>query len=325
MVFDYCDSIEARCDGLKNGYAISEKNGKMVYCYYVSKKDGPFYCPKCNSTVIVRKCAEKEDHFAHKPRLSPVLTKKDQFLHTECKNAICDYLSKQFPAGKWAVERPIKANERLGTEKIIPDISGRIDDIPIAIEVQKTAYTLTKIREKTEAYNRLKVYVLWVIPLKKELGDDDFRPRLFEKYLHAMYYGRAYYWIPTKPTKLLPVHFSFSCRYIEPTSFYDEDGEEKSFGGYYLSYKTIKKPNSAGYIDIATELKRVERPMFTNKKWDEEIPACKIMMDTREKWWSENEKEEMINNMGSTLYQHEDFDSEDLYDPYDYYDLPTES
>ena len=143
------DSAEARCNGLKSGYAVSEKTGKKVYCAYVTKKDGPFYCPKCNSTAIVRKCSEKEDHFAHKPRLSPVLAMKDQSLHTECKNAICKYLSTQFPDGNWKVERPIEAKEKLGTKEIIPDISGRINSIPIAIEIQKTAYTPIKIKEKT--------------------------------------------------------------------------------------------------------------------------------------------------------------------------------
>ena len=93
MALHHSDSIEARCNGLKSGYAIIEKTGKRVYCAYVTKKDGPFYCPKCNSTAIVRKCSEKEDHFAHKPRLSPVLTAKDQSLHTECKNFICNHIA----------------------------------------------------------------------------------------------------------------------------------------------------------------------------------------------------------------------------------------
>jgi len=313
------DSFEARCNGLKSGYAISEKTGKRVYCKHVTKEDGPFYCPKCNSKAIVRKCAEKEDHFAHKTRLSPVLTKKDQSLHTVCKDSICDYLSKQYPNGNWATERPIPESKRLGTTMIVPDISGRINNIPVAIEVQKTAYTLNKIKEKTEIYNKWGIYVLWIVPLREELGDKDFRPRLYEKYLHAMYFGRAYYWIPTKPNRLLPVHFSYSCRYIQPTSFY-EDGDEKSFGGFFLTYKTIKKPISVGYIDIATELKKTERPIFKNNKWEEEIPACKIMMDTKETWWSKNEKEKMINAMENSHYQNEEFNSDDWYDSYDSYE-----
>ena len=318
------DTLEARCNGLKSGYAICERTGKKAYSAYVTKKDGPFYCPKCSSTAIVRKCSEKEDHFAHKPRLSPVLTQKDQSMHTECKNALCNYLSKQYPNGNWAVERAINESKRFGTKKIVPDISGRINGIPIAIEVQRSAYTLNKIKEKTEIYNKRGVYVLWIIPLREELGDDDFRPRLYEKYLHAMYFGRAYYWIPTKPNRLLPVHFSYSCRYISPSSFYDEDGEEKSFGGFYLAYKTIKKPNSIGYIDIATELKKVERPFYINKKWEEEIPACKIMMDTKEIWWSRNEKEEMIDSMENSPNQNDEFNSEDMYDSYDYYESESD-
>jgi competence protein CoiA len=307
------DSNSARCSGLIGGYAICEKTGKTVSCYRVTKKDGPFYCPQCYSTAIIRKCSEKEDHFAHKPKLSPVLTVKDQSLHTECKNSICKYLSEQYPDGKWEVERPIYGNPEKGTKTIIPDISGRIEKIPVAIEVQKSTYTIDKIKDKTEQYYKRGVYVLWIIPLREDLGNDDFRPRLFEKYLHAMYYGRAYYWIPKKPNKILPVHFSFSCRYIEETSFYDENGEEQVFGGYSLPYKTIKKPNSAGFIDIATDFKKAERLRFKNKKWEEEVPACKIMMDTKESWWSKNEKEEMIKN-----YQYNEDNSYDSYDNYDY-------
>ena len=132
------DSKSARCDGLVSGRAISVRTNKRVHCDNVTKEDGPFYCPKCMSPAIVRKCSEKEDHFAHKPRLSPVLTTKDQSLHTECKNSICKYLSEKHPEGKWEVERPINGNLEKGTKTIIPDISGRINNIPIAIEVQKS-------------------------------------------------------------------------------------------------------------------------------------------------------------------------------------------
>ena len=60
--------------------------------------------------------------------------------------------------------------------------------------------------------------------------------------------------------------------------------------------------------------------MFKNKKWDQEIHACKIMMDIRDTWCSKKEKEEMINAMKDIHYQHEDIDSENWYDSYDYYE-----
>lgn len=309
------DCKSARCDGLVSGRAISVRTNKRVHCDNVTKEDGPFYCPKCMSPAIVRKCSEKEDHFAHKPRLSPVLTTKDQSLHTECKNSICKYLSEKHPEGKWEVERPIYGNREKGTKTVVPDISGRINNIPIAIEVQKSTYTLGKIKDKTEQYYKWGIYVLWIIPLREDLGNDGFRPRLFEKYLHAMYYGRAYYWIPTKPNKLLPVHFSYSARYIEPTSFFDENGEEQNYDGGYRLYKTIKKPNYNGFIDIATDLKKVEKPLFRNPKWKEDIPACKIMMDTKEQWWPKNEKEKLI----ETLPKYEYYSEDDCYDVFDNY------
>ena len=57
--------------------------------------------------------------------------------------------------------------------------------------------------------------------------------------------------------------------------------------------------------------------MFVNKKWSEELPACKIMMDSRKRWWSDNEKEEVIAEMSNYSYQ--DY-NEEFYDSYDSYE-----
>ncbi|MFX6019072.1 competence protein CoiA family protein, partial [Acinetobacter baumannii] len=89
--------------------------------------------------------------------------------------------------------------------RLIPDISGRIGDIRLAVEVQLSTLSLSAIIKRTTAYASRGIAVLWVVPLRFELGIEPFRPRQFEKYLHSMYYGRVYYWWPELGTAIAPV------------------------------------------------------------------------------------------------------------------------
>jgi competence protein CoiA len=306
----------SRCCGLIQGYALKKIDNKKVYIHEVTKIDGPFYCSECLSEAIVRKCTEKVDHFAHKARLSPVLSGKNESkLHFECKNKICDYLKTKFPDGNWELERTIKkSNDK---KELIPDISGRINQWPIAIEVQKTPYTVDKIRNKTIEYYKRKIYVLWVIPLSEDLGEESFRPRLYEKYLHSMYFGRTYYYVVGN-NSITPVHYSPAKRYIEEATWY-EDGEEINVGGYYLTYKTIKSPNYSTDLDISVDFQPEERKSFKCKNNAKDIPQCKIFKDKLVPWWDKEEfydrakQKEVVKN--SRIFTYIDY-----YDDYDDYD-----
>ncbi len=299
-----------------------KSNNKEISVKDVTKIDGHFYCSSCLSGVIVRKCTEKIDHFAHNARLSPTITSKDHKLHNKCRDEICEYLKVKYPQGNWKTERAIPKNEKAGRKKdIIPDISGRFGykktGVPVAIEIQKSSYTLDKIFNKTVEYSKLNIYVIWIVPLNKELGNEPFRPRLYEKYLHSMYYGRTYYWTPNISPKLIPIHYSPTKRWIEKTMFYDIDlGEEVSFGGYYLTYRTLKIPNYGKECFIDTDLKTSKRKGFTPKNKKKIIPTSLILMDKQQKWWSSDEyrnieKQKAIEKKNEFLGEYEYFDDYD--------------
>ena len=82
------DIYSSRCSGLAGQKARRKLDNQIVYADYATKSDGPFYCPVCLSDAIVRKCTEKVDHFAHSARQSPIIGKKDRFLHEQCQNEI---------------------------------------------------------------------------------------------------------------------------------------------------------------------------------------------------------------------------------------------
>lgn len=315
------DIHTSRCSGLMERKAIRKKDNQKVYAENVTKTDGPFYCPVCLSEAIVRKCSEKIDHFAHHAKQSPILRKKDKELHNKCRLQLLNYLIVSFPQGNWAAEReiPAKTSEQ---KNIIPDISGRIGDLAVAIEVQVSTYTLNRIYEKLVEYNKrkTKIAVLYVIPLREDIGNEPFRPRLFEKYLHSLYFGRVYYWLENSSPMLSPVHFSPAKRWIESSTWFDKDIKEtRTEGGFYLTYRTIKTPNVANLIDIASGFQEVNRKEFVPKNVKKALPNCTIFKDKLNSWWDKMEYKNLNNqhtviNENNWLEFLSGYDSEDSYD-----------
>lgn len=286
------DAYEVGCDGLINGNAVVTRTGRRVYPHEVTKLDGPFHCGKCMSDCVHRRCVEKRDHFAHKARLSPVVESKDYRLHRDCQREICDELRRVFPDGKWACERPIPAKE--SRPRLVPDISGRMGELRVVIEVQASSMTIPKIVKRAAAYHSIGIAILWLVPLKKPLGDEIFRPRLYERYFHSIYFGRTYYWTHGDGLNVTPIHYGIAERWIDSREWYDSDGESRSGGGYSKPYRTIKLPRyepTKSQLNIAEDFYRHTRPDFT--PWNERkaVPELTTWQDKLPVWWDEEEQE----------------------------------
>jgi len=264
-------------------YALNQ----LISASDANKSDGPFYCPDTFEDLIVRKCVEKQDHFAYAGRRSNVYGDGESDLHLSCKNEICEALKKEFPKGNWAVERPIGENKKKGRPKLVPDISGRINDKPIVIEVQVSSLSLAKIIKRIKGYSSLGISILWIVPLKEDLGNEKFKPRLYEKYLHSIYYGRTYYWLKGNGSRVIPVHYDRASRMIEESNWYESDGTEVSVGGYEKKYKTVFTPNYyLNEIDIK-EFFVEKRQEFIPANEKKSIPDSWIFKDKLKPWWKD--------------------------------------
>jgi competence protein CoiA len=260
-------------------------DNKLVHASEVTKKDGPFYCDETFEELIVRKCIEKIDHFAYKARMSPI-AKRQSELHTECQNELLELLQRTFPNGKWEAERQnFTENKEKGYKKVVPDLSGKINNKGVIIEIQKSTLSVKKILHRTEQYSKRGGYILWIVPLTEQLGSENFRPRLFERFLHTMYYGRVYYWHKGNGTKLIPVHFGTAERWIQETTWFDENGEEQTAGGYDKPFLRVKKPEFGKTIDLTTDFKFDDRKAFELENDKLSAPKSKIFMDKNKVWW----------------------------------------
>ncbi|QJD81622.1 competence protein CoiA family protein [Spirosoma rhododendri] len=284
------DAVGASCMALMEGTAVRVTDNKRVSASYVTRQQGPFYCSECYSNVIIRKCKEKRDHFAHQARQSPILRNSESALHIKCKDDILACLNAAFPEGKWEKERAVEANKEKGLAKVVPDISGRISEKAVVIEVQKSVISIDKIIHRTKEYTKRKAHILWIIPLRDELGNDPFRPRLYEKFLHQMYFDRVYYWIDGCQSTLIPVHFSPAYRWIEGRDWYDSDGDQQSGGGYWKRYRTVREPCFGSKVDICRDIicEMVEEWKPKNELLT--VPSRRIARDSRAPWWNDTTK-----------------------------------
>ena len=260
-------------------------NNKYVHASTATKELGPFYCPNTFEELIVRKCREKRDHFAYKTRYSPVGSRESD-LHEKCKEELLTVLQKSYPEGKWEKERnSFKADKSKDYHAVRPDLSGRINGKGIIIEIQASTLSIEKILHRTEQYSKRGAYILWIVPLEEDLGTEKFRPRLFERYLHRLYYGRVYYWYRGDGSKLTPVHYDITERYIEETNWFEIDGTERMEGGYYKPYQRIKNPNYGQKVDLLNDFKIEQREAFELKDDELLVPKCNIFLDTQKVWW----------------------------------------
>jgi competence protein CoiA len=251
-------------------------DGQKVIAQSTEKKSGPFVCPECGSETILHKGRIKIHHFAHKPPVSCEYGKGESLLHMHCKMEIYNHLT-QIDRLDCELEKPLG--------KVRPDIYiySKNKGKAYAIEVQISTLTMDKIIYRTKEYAKLGIYVLWLSPYNQELSNRLYAPKSWEKWLHATYFGRVYYW--THGLNVTPIHFSTYRKWIEETTWYESGGYEQSAGGYLKAQKRQKRVIRGEAINIAQSFKPTDRDQWSGG--DIFIPKCKILIDNQSPWWNE--------------------------------------
>ena len=177
--------------------AIRECDGQKLGAWEARKDDRPFVCFCCQRVVTLRRGPIIAPHFAHLPPVTCEYGTGESEAHRRCKIAIYESLVADPRVSKCELER------NLGTVR--PDVSAYINNVPVAIEVQLSTLSLDKIAYRTSEYRRKGIYVLWLPVYHSGLDQELYSPRPWERWLHATYFGRAYYWL--EAATVLPVSF----------------------------------------------------------------------------------------------------------------------
>jgi competence protein CoiA len=166
-----------------------------------------------------------------------------------------------------ALERP------LGTNR--PDVSAYINGVPVAIEVQISSLSLETIQQRTIEYAHKGIYVLWLLQWTPALDARRYTPRLWEKWIHAAYFGRVYYWI--EGLTVASYHFDPNHRTIPKKTWYSPKGRKMTAGGYSQRSKRYRTPVRGRTYNLATDFGPRSRDWWQGK--DIIIPAAKLYVD----------------------------------------------
>ncbi len=241
--------------------ATRQRDGQKTAAWEASRDDRPFLCHCCGSLVTLRRGGVRAPHFAHQPPVTCEYGAGESEEHRQCKIAIYERLVEDPRVVKCEMER------NLGTVR--PDLSAYISGVPVAIEVQLSSLSLARINYRTAEYARKGIYVLWLPLYAPGLDRSLYPPRPWERWLHAAYFGRIYYWL--EGLRIVPVHFR---------DFYtDVRGRTRD----YRKLLRKKIPLVGEPIILTEDFRPVLREAWLGKGIS--IPQARLFFDGQPSWY----------------------------------------
>jgi competence protein CoiA len=223
--------------------ARRKSDGQIVTAYFESKANGPFVCLECREEVVLKSGNSKVNHFAHANPIACKFATGETDAHRRCKMEIFQELLKQPNVQKAALERSL-GNVR-------PDVSAYVNGVPVAIEVQLSSLSLDTIMRRTIEYAQKGIYVLWLLQWTPELDDSRYSPESWEKWIHAAYFGRVYYWI--EGLTVVAYHFDSNHKTVPQHSWYSADGKKMTGGGYSRRSKRYRTAVRGPVLNLAAD------------------------------------------------------------------------
>ena len=188
-----------------------------ILAFDARQDDGPFHCPTCQAEVILKQGQIKVPHFAHLSSTNCSFSGQGESEeHRRAKQEIYRSLLRTPGVSEVEVERSLHG--------VRADISFVCKGTSVALEVQVSTLSPSEIERRTRLYMKENVAVLWMSPFSLKMFEDRYAPEDWERYLHPLYFGKAYYWV--KDLKLQPVQFQ---PYMLPPSRYSNEKLSKRF------------------------------------------------------------------------------------------------
>lgn len=248
-------------------------NSPDVLARDAQKSEGPFTCPKCMAEVVLHKGNIKAHHFQHMPPVYCNRGEGESEQHRVAKLAIYDALLTEPNVTGLELEKDF------GTS--VADVFARISNVPVALEIQRSTLSVNEISQRTANYHRLGIAVLWIALHKPELETAKYSPNAWEKWCHAAYFGRVYYWVGGQC--LRPTHFDTFTLHVPSSEWYESGGEHRSAGGFDKRSKRYRKPNHGTVVTISQSFRAIEKDAFA--KGTVAVPACRLFVDFHSAWW----------------------------------------
>lgn len=248
--------------------ARRKSDGQTVAAYFERKTNGPFTCLQCNEEVVLKIGKHNVNHFAHANPIACKFATGESDLHRRCKMEIFEALQDTPGVRGAALERPLGENR--------PDVSAYINGVPVAIEVQISSLSLDTIMRRTIDYFRKGIAVLWLLQWTPALDSPRYAPKLWEKWIHAAYFGRVYYW--TGGLTVASYTFEPHLKAVPRKTWYSADGKKITAGGYSQRSKRYRTPVRSQTLDLVKDFAPKQRYWWEGNGL--KVPDAKLFMES---------------------------------------------
>lgn len=254
--------------------ALREADGRKVQAGHCHRVHGPFRCVGCGAPALLVKGAIRVHHFRHQAQPGDCLRGwGESAQHRDCKQAIFDALRSAEGVAEVELEKDIGSN--------VADVFALIRGVPVAIEIQRSELPLDVLVRRTLAYHAQQVHVLWVALAGEEIAFSPYSPKAWERWCHAVYGGRVYYW--TQADELQPVHFDAHWLHTPAYTTRDAQGLPLTVGGQPRRSKRYRNPNHGARVAISAGFRPVVRREWSGGTVN--VPRCSLYVDEQPAWW----------------------------------------
>ena len=229
--------------------------------------DTSLICPQCHKDVGLSYGSSSTRHFIHTASPPCSFDAGESETHRRAKSEIYEAL-RQHPEA-----RTVRLELPLGTVR--PDVFAHIRGVPVAIEMQISTLSPATITHRTEEYTRLGIYVLWLLEWTPELSTTSYSPRHFERWLHATYFGRVYFW--KRGLNVLPYHFHEQHIEVKERRWRDEHGHRQVSRGFHRVSKRHKLPICGRMLHIVHDFRKTTRLPWQGGNLV--VPKANLFMD----------------------------------------------
>lgn len=256
---------------------VATTNGIRIEAWNAQK--GPdYFCPQCNSPLILKKGRKVIHHFAHKPPIDCEWASSETRAHLEAKKIICESLrNRGFQCEVEFQFRTPRGQQRADV------IAWSKDGKSCAVfEPQHSSISLESLETRSHGYAEAGCSQIWIPFIQEkyllgatELPDgklvyDEYPAKQFERWIHGFGAGNGMWVYAPHDNSFWHAEFKKYETYVEPTSWFAEGGEERSAGGYWKISKRYKRLFLSGPYNfdiLALSVFRREAKSLAHYNW----------------------------------------------------------
>ena len=253
--------------------ATRQHDNAKVVAAQVDRAGGPYLCTSCRRALVLNKGRIRVHHFRHAAQVPCHHGNGESLAHLHCKMEIFEALAASEFAADVDVEKPLGP--------AIADVYARIRGQPVAIEVQRSVLSVADIRLRTEVYAALGIPVLWIVLFPDAPADTHHQPTACERWLHAAYLGRVYYW--AGGPRLRPVHYDEHRLPVDGRCWFEPGGDARTVPAHTRASRRFRTPSAGPLVDLTRDFR--PRLLSAFAAGTVEVPRRRLFIDGRPRWW----------------------------------------